>query len=351
MNVSPTLALRKRSSSGRQNVAIGLTAEPVPPRTASGATVSMNSQRSSSARRLAQRGQVDVVEQVHPQADDQEVVQRVLDARTADHRLDVLRRLAAEQRHVALPQPRQARDVESGRLLGDRPGAHPRAADPASRAHEHRVAGRHPEPGLPLPGLEVLGVDGRARLEVVHALEPRDVHQHAARDDAVLEVVDGAARMAVRQHLLLVRHVAVVGRPVVEDVGERVDVRHAVAVVADVPPVAAEAVDLLDERAAVVDRRLGIEVERQRHGHAVAHQRGGLAALGRRDQVQRADLVVRAPAPPVRQLGLPAVVLGAGHLAAGLRAAGVERETRQKHRRQTSDSGSHVIPLIPARAG
>src|SRR5258706_533094 len=44
----------------------------------------------------------------------------------------------------------------------------------------------------------------------------------------------------------------------------------------------------------------------QREATPTAHQPGGGGALGRRDEIQRADLVVLAPAPPVAALADPA---------------------------------------------
>jgi len=48
----------------------------------------------------------------------------------------------------------------------------------------------------------------------------------------------------------------------------------------------------------------------QRNQDAVLHQRGGLFALGRRNQVDRAHLVLLAPAAPVRKLRHPAIDQG-----------------------------------------
>ena len=48
-------------------------------------------------------------------------------------------------------------------------------------------------PALLLPGFEILDEDRRARLEIRQALQARDVHEDAARDVAVSEVVDARA--------------------------------------------------------------------------------------------------------------------------------------------------------------
>ncbi len=46
---------------------------------------------------------------------------------------------------------------------------------------------------------------------------------------------------------------------------------------------------------------------RERHRHAVARQPQRLLPLFGRDQIQRADLIVLAPASPVGELGHPAI--------------------------------------------
>src|SRR5687768_6535818 len=102
--------------------------------------------------------------------------------------------VAAEQRHVALAEPRDHGRVETcgPPALGAAPQPWPLslAARPHAGTDEQRVTRSDLHAGALFPGLQVLDVDRRARLEERHALQPRDVDQHAAREDAVLEVVD-----------------------------------------------------------------------------------------------------------------------------------------------------------------
>ena len=56
------------------------------------------------------------------------------------------------------------------------------------------------------------------------------------------------------------------------------------------------------ERRRVVGEHLLVERVRHRHRQALLDQRRGLLALGRRDQVEGADLVAGAPAAPVRDV-------------------------------------------------
>src|SRR5207253_2076482 len=55
---------------------------------------------------------------------------------------------------------------------------------------------------------------------------------------------------------------------------------------------------------------LGVHVARERDRNAVFHERCSLLALGRGDEVHGAELILFAPASPVRQLSLPLLVLG-----------------------------------------
>ena len=79
---------------------------------------------------------------------------------------------------------------------------------------------------LLLPAFQVFGIDRRARLQPVHALVARHVHQHAAGDDAVLEIEDAVLGGAILAHF--VRGIAVVHLAVIEEVAQRihVGVRH-----------------------------------------------------------------------------------------------------------------------------
>ena len=117
----------------------------------------------------------------------------------------------------------------------------------------------------------------------------------------------------LREDRGLLRLVAVVEHALLVDVGERVEVRVGDAVITHGDPVGGDALHRDLVRLRIVDGLYGIGVRGQRHGHAVADERGSLPPLLGRDEVQRADLVGRAPAPPVGQLRLPARVLLGGY--------------------------------------
>src|SRR5437870_5559135 len=95
----------------------------------------------------------------------------------------ILRMVAAHDGNVALSQPRDHRNIESGHLSG--PSPEPRALriplGPQAGAYEERVPGTHLHSGFLFPGLQVFDVNGSSRFEVRHAFETRDVDQDAAR--------------------------------------------------------------------------------------------------------------------------------------------------------------------------
>src|SRR5207244_7099623 len=61
---------------------------------------------------------------------------------------------------------------------------------------EQRVARRHPDARLLLPCLEIVDVDAVAGVARGAALQPAHVDEHAARDDAFLDVVETEFRAA-----------------------------------------------------------------------------------------------------------------------------------------------------------
>src|SRR5262245_21738362 len=112
--------------------------------------------------------------------------------------------------------------MKTSRVLSNVPWAELRAARPAARAQQNDVAGSDLHAGFLFPRLHVLDVDRRPRLEVLDALQARDVDQNSARDDALLQVVDaelGAALVGVD----VGARVTVVGLILVQEVTERVD--------------------------------------------------------------------------------------------------------------------------------
>ena len=150
------------------------------------------------------------------------------------------------------------------------------------------------------------------------AAEARDVEQHAAPDHLALGILDAEHGKAARVDQLGV--VAVIGLVLVEDVAERVPMRGAlhaqherVVGVADLVPVllagdgvGAGGQHLVDRVEAAAEQAVlrpgAVERDAEREHLAGADQACGLGNVLRRDVVERADLVVLAPAAPVRQL-------------------------------------------------
>ena len=126
----------------------------------------------------------------------------------------------------SLPSVATSRSRSQGRHEASSPAARlPASQAPCSRRQCQRPVrtrsaspGRTCRPALRLGRLEVLGEDGLAGLERVDAAQRRDVEQHAAGDDAVVELVDAQLGGAVRGDRL--GRVAVVELPLVEDVAQ-----------------------------------------------------------------------------------------------------------------------------------
>src|SRR5687767_12185230 len=101
--------------------------------------------------------------------------------------------VAAKYRDVPLLQPRNDRGMQAGRpaALGStsEPGTLRVPPRPHARADKQCVARPDLHAGLLLPRLEILDIDRSARLEVGNALQPGNVNEDAAREDAVLDVV------------------------------------------------------------------------------------------------------------------------------------------------------------------
>src|SRR5262249_41000558 len=139
-----------------------------------------------------------------------------------------------------------------------------------------------------------------------------DVEHHAAGEDTVLPVLDGAEPGAVEADLLL-GIAAVPHRLLVPRVAKRVNVGGGNAVIEDAVVVGGEAAFAARVRLHVMVRgqrvvRTGLLGERaaERDAAAAFHQAGGGGALGRRDQVHHALLIILAPAAPVATLADPA---------------------------------------------
>src|SRR5215471_9201012 len=157
-----------------------------------------------------------------------------------------------------------------------------------------------------------------AVLEPVHAAEAGDVEQHAASYHLALGMLD--AQHAEPLGIDELGVITVVGLVLVEDVSERIPVSrplHAqvqrVVGVTDLVPVLPAGDGVRAGRQHLVDRieasaeqaglrAVAVERDAEREYLAGADQPGGLDDILRRDVVERADLIVLAPAAPVLQL-------------------------------------------------
>ncbi len=99
--------------------------------------------------------------------------------------------------------------------------------------------------------------------------------------------------------------------------GERIQVGVGDPVVADRNLVRSNGQHLDFVGIGIIDRLDGVGVACHGYREALLHQRRRLLALGRCDQVQGADLILPAPASPVRQIFLPALVLRFGYRMRG----------------------------------
>ena len=171
-------------------------------------------------------------------------------------------------------------------------------------AHHHHVAGLYLHPGAIRHFVQLLRRDGIADGHVALAAPGRYVKHHAARLDALVEDrVDGAPGGALRGQAVGERP-AVVQLAVPGHVAQRVHVGDPETVVHHVEAVQhyVHALPLGGKGNVVHVDRARHHVARQRHRQTAADEVLGGRLLGRRDQVQRAELVVVTPATPVVQL-------------------------------------------------
>src|SRR5579863_5103424 len=96
-------------------------------------------------------------------------------------------------------QPLGARSVQACKSLA---GTFLRTHCPAPRADQERVSNRNLHPCLPLPRLQVLGINGRSLFQVIHTSESGEVHQDAPRQNARLSNDNGILRTATRIDLI-----------------------------------------------------------------------------------------------------------------------------------------------------
>ena len=208
-----------------QNVAIGLTGEPVPPRIGSGATVSRNSHRFRAAAASASASRSQLSNRCTPERHQRKVVHGASFARDVGRRR-ARRDVAPEQGNISRFQPRKNQRAWSRPLAfaTDVPRPDGRSPRPSPRANEQSIARRHFQ-ARHLSHASISCSVIRRSAQIRHTLEPRNVDQDAAREDPVLEIDDRVPRMAAcLHHRGRVWFVAVVENAVVVDVRQRVEV-------------------------------------------------------------------------------------------------------------------------------
>ena len=329
---------------------MGLTGEPVPPGSRSGAITHRNDQRPAASQSRHQVIELQVVEQVHAHRVDREHVHGKRDV-LDDAGRGVAVAVAAEHGHLPLGQELHGQRVQPRAAGGHVPWAELAAPQPVPDPDEEQVTGADVHLLRRLRRGELVCGDVIARLEPLDAPQPRDVEQHATADDAVVRVVDGQLAGALRGDRA--RRDAVVQRPVVADVAQRVDV--AVHVAVDVHRQLVRG-----ERHSRYLRMLAwqaLHVPRTRFGvvRAAAGQRGGeghrlatlnLAGRGgppvRRDEVQRAAAVI---GPPLRRTAQPLVQrVEAGSGQISHQNAPRHAPNRQGEQKHSALPGCHVRP-------
>ena len=236
--------------------------------------------------------------------------------------------------------------MQAGGLAAVIPRAFRLAPRPPTGPEEHRIAAADGDSRELFPRLEILHIQCLTLLEVRHPLEQRHVDEDATRHVARTHLVDrrpahaplagvhhwtpaidplGSLRVAFVLHGVVAERVdmavpAVVGREADRIEGGAADLGGLRVLPGYPMPVEDPHVRRVRHRLVQVDRvREVIEADRD----ALCHQRHGRLRLLRRDQIQRAAVVVRAPAAPVLLLFEPLEHLLVGHQALGQLRRGV----------------------------
>ena len=236
--------------------------------------------------------------------------------------------------------------MQAGGLAAVIPRAFRLAPRPPTGPEEHRIATADGDSRELFPRLEILHIQCLTLLEVRHPLEQRHVDEDATRHVAWTHLVDrrpahaplagvhhwtpaidplGSLRVAFVLHGVVAERVdmavpAVVGREANRIEGGAADLG-GLRVLPGYPMLVEDPhVRCVRHRLVQVDRvREVIEADR----NALRHQRHGHLRLLRRDQIQRAAVVVRAPAAPVLLIFKPLEHLLVSHQALGQLRRGV----------------------------
>ena len=215
-------------------MAIGLTGDPVPFSTRSGATVRRNSQRFSAAQAFSQIGEIEIVEKGQAHRDEAAHMDRDRPL------LDRLRRRygswTASEPSVAMRRS-NSQGMQSGspgRAAADLRGS---CVCVCARQASRPTATRRMSPSptrtfwLSSAALEFCGGYRLLRFDKRRAAQSGNVEQHAAAADAVARRHDAVAPRAGGAHIGCRK--AVIHLAVMEDVAERVDVARSEPVIGD----------------------------------------------------------------------------------------------------------------------
>ena len=179
-----------------------------------------------------------------------------------------------------------------------------RPARPAARTKEERVAGRDFDSGDLFPRLDVLRINRCTRFRIRHAFETGKIDEDASREDPVLKIDDRIPGVAVLHHAGSVGLVPVVEDAAVMDVRQRIEVGVGDAVWDDaIRSVPISIMRCRMDRGCRWLSRCPHPVRVRRR--FLLDESNGLPPFNQRNQIQRADLIVLAPASPVRELRLP----------------------------------------------
>ena len=174
-----------------------------------------------------------------------------------------------------------------------------------------RVAGLERDPALGEDVVELPAVNGPIVRHAGYAAVPWNIEHDRAGHDALGPVLDGSEPRALERDLFL-RVAPVPHRLVVPGVAKGVDMGGGDAVIVDPVIVGGEAArparvspHEVMGRKRIVRSRILRERPAERDAAPAAHQPGRRGALGGRDEVERAELVVLTPATPVAALPDP----------------------------------------------
>src|SRR5881397_1570460 len=287
--------------------------------------------------------EIQVVKDADAHGHERQLMQPQADRLRQARRGDIIRSIAADEGNATFLEEVRNVGVIPGKARCIWPRAQRGAPFPAARIKQDHVAGRNSHVLDLLQHLEILPVDGCARLQPSLGTRPsrktRGVEQNAASHNAVLQRVDTASGTAAGS-LDVIHRYAVVAFTVGHDVTvHRIEMAVNDSVIATRILVAIQS----DTRTHVdhrpVQSRWSIDgaflnhIVSQGYGYAILCEGQRLLSFGRRNEVRSAELVFFAPASPVGELfhGPPEIRIGLNRGARALGLSITNKETGRKH--------------------